>query len=161
MLINALCGYYEKLEKDGQIVQEGYSEQAVHYLIGLNPDGTIESINNCQIKESEKIKTGKRKEREVPKIITMPLRTEKSGIDSNIIEHRPLYIFGLNYEKESFTPLDRTDKAAKSHAAFRDTNLKFIEGLDSPIINAYRNFILNWIPENETENPNLLNIGKA
>lgn len=30
----------------------------------------------------------------------MPERTEKSGIEANISEHRPLYIFGLNRDKK-------------------------------------------------------------
>lgn len=162
MLITGLCDYYDALEKDGKIkVPEGYSQQAVHYLIALSPDGKIESISNWQMKETFEGKNGKRKEREIPNMITMPLRTEKTGICSNIIEHRPLYLFGLNFDKDGFTPNDKTDKAKKSHAAFKEANLGFIEELDSPVINAYRNFILNWIPENETENPALVNLGKT
>jgi primosomal replication protein N len=60
----------------------------------------------------------------------MPQRTEKPGIDANIAEHRPLYLFGLNLEKEGLTPTDRTGKAQKSHAAFVETNLKFIEEME-------------------------------
>lgn len=161
MLINALCEYYDELEKDGKVVPDGYSEQAVHYLIALTSDGKIEDILNYQIKEKFETKNGKLKEKENPRIIMMPLRTEKTGICSNIIEHRPLYIFGLNYDKYVLTSYDKTNKAKKSNDAFKKSNLEFIEGLDSPIINAYRNFILNWIPENETENPALVNIGKA
>ena len=65
----------------------------------------------------------------------MPQRTEKPGIDANIAEHRPLYLFGLNLEKEGLTPTDRTGKAQKSHAAFVETNLKFIEEMDTPLVN--------------------------
>ena len=161
MLINALCDYYQDLEKDGKVVPVRYSEQGIHYLICLNPDGTIEDILNCQIPENIPDKKDKFKTIFFPKNMLLPQRTEKTGIDSNIIEHRPLYIFGLNLEKGSFTAEDKTDKAKKSNAAFKETNLKFIEGLDSPVINAYRNFILNWQPENETENPCLKNLGKA
>ena len=94
--------------------------------------------------------------------IVLPKRSQKSGIDLNIIEHRPLYIFGLNYDNKSgtFTPYDRTSKAEKSHKLFVEGNLKFCEGLDSDIVNAYRSFLEKWIPENETENPELLKIAK-
>lgn len=92
----------------------------------------------------------------------MPKRTEKSGIEANISEHRPLYIFGLNRDKktgELFTK-DRTEKAKKSHKAFVEKNLEFIEDLKSPIIDAYRQFLLNWNPEDELENKFLLGLGK-
>lgn len=90
----------------------------------------------------------------------MPQRTEKPGIDSNIVEHRPLYIFGLNLDGERLTPDDRTGKARKSHEAFVKSNLEFMEGIDSPVVNAYRNFLMMWKPEDETENDKLLALGK-
>ena len=90
----------------------------------------------------------------------MPQRTEKTGIDSNIIEHRPLYIFGLNMDGERLTPDDRTGKARKSHEAFVTSNLEFLEGIDSPVANAYRNFLRTWNPEEEIENDKLLILGK-
>ena len=161
MLIDALCHYYAELEKNGKVVPEGYSEQNVHFLICLAPDGTIDAIVNWQIPDQIPAKNGKVKNVFIPKNILLPQRTEKTGIESNIIEHRPLYIFGLNFEKDHFTSEDKTEKAKKSNIAFKEANLAFIEGLDSPIINAYRNFLHNWIPENETENPCLKEIGKA
>ena len=82
----------------------------------------------------------------------LPQRTQKPGICSNYIEHRPLYIFGLNYEEGKFTPDDKTNKARKSHEAFVKHELEFLNGLDSDICIAYRKFIEKWMPENETEN---------
>jgi CRISPR-associated protein Csd1 len=78
----------------------------------------------------------------------------------NIIEHRPLYIFGLNYDKGRLIFCDKTNKAAKSHKCFAEGNLAFIKDLNSDIITAYRNFIINWKPEEETENPQLMALGK-
>lgn len=161
MLINALCDYYHELEKQDKVVPEGYSLQSVHYMICLTPEGTIDGIIDWQIPENISQKNGKIKQVMRPRSILLPLRTEKPGIESNIIEHRPLYIFGLNYEANAFTSLDKTRKAEKSHTAFREANLAFIEGLDSPIISAYRNFLLSWVPEEQTGNPCLNGLGKA
>ena len=161
MLINALCDYYEELKKQGNVVPEGYSRQSVHYLICLTPEGKIDAIIDWQIPDDVPQKNGKVKQVMRPRSILLPLRTEKPGIDSNIIEHRPLYIFGLNYEANAFTDQDKTHKAEKSHAAFQKANLAFIEGLDSPIISAYRNFLLSWVPEEQTGNPCLNELGKA
>lgn len=161
MLIKALCDYYDILKKEGKVLPDGYSNVNVHYLISLTPDGKIDEIINWQETEQVEIGKGKTKEKQVPRSIILPKRTQKTGIDSNVVEHRPLYIFGLNYDSEAFTPNDKTDKAKKSHMTFKEKNLEFIDGIDSPVVNAYRNFILNWSPENETENQYLLSLGKA
>ena len=161
MLINALCDYYDELAKEGKVIPEGCSKQAIHYLIALSPEGKIENIIDYQIRTPITAKNGKIKERSDPRMIMFPQRTQKPGIDANIVEHRPLYIFGLNYDKDTFTPDDKTDKARKSHAAFVEKNLAFIEELNSPVINAYRNFIQTWNPEKEIHNPLLEKLGKA
>ncbi|MCI5700851.1 MAG: type I-C CRISPR-associated protein Cas8c/Csd1 [Lachnospiraceae bacterium] len=160
MLIKALSDYYDILAAEGKILPDGYSKVNVHYMICLNAEGKIEDIIDCQEKIQNKTDKGKIKEKWVPRIEEMPQRTEKTGIDSNIVEHRPLYIFGLNWEEEGLTPDDRTGKARKSHEAFVKSNLEFLEGIDSPVVNAYRNFLRTWKPEEETENEKLLMLGK-
>lgn len=162
MLIKALCDYYDALASDGKVLPDGYSKVNVHYLVCLTPDGKIDDIISCQRCVQIPAAKGKTKEKYVPREVVMPKRTEKSGIESNIVEHRPLYIFGLNFDKEhnSLTPDDKTDKAKKSNIAFKERNLSFLEGLDSPVVNAYRNFIANWDPESEVENKCLLRLGK-
>lgn len=152
MLIKGLCDYYDVLKSEGKVLPEGYSNVPVKYKVALTEDGRIGEIIPYQKKEGEKY---------VATIETMPKRTEKSAIEANIIEHRPLYIFGLNYDDGKLTEKDKTGKARKSHEAFVTKNLEFIEGLDSPVINAYRNFINNWKPERENENAELLSLGKG
>lgn len=161
MLISALCDYYDELAKDGKLVPECYKECDVHYLIALNPDGRIDDIIDWRITEQTTAKNGKIKEVKKPRTILLPLRSEKPGIDFNMVELRPKYIFGLNFEKSVFSPDDKTDGAKQSHALFRDESLRRIEGLNSPVVNAFRNFLQNWIPEQETENPLLKNIAKG
>lgn len=162
MLIGALCDYYDILAKEGKVLPNGYSNVNVNYMISLTTDGYIDEIIDIQKKEAISDKGGKIRERTSPKKIVMPQRTEKPGIDANIIEHRPLYIFGLNYDTKSqnFYAEDRTDKAKKSHDSFVKKNLEFLEGLHSPVIDAYRNFIINWKSTVETENVFLKEIGK-
>lgn len=160
MLIKALNDYYDILATAGKILPAGYSKVNIHYLIGLTPEGKIGEIIDCQEKLQKKSANGKIKEMWVPSTEKMPQRTEKPGIDSNIVEHRPLYIFGLNMEEDGLNPEDRTGKARKSHEAFVKSNLSFIEGLDSPVVNAYRNFLNSWKPEEEISNETLLALGK-
>ncbi len=160
MLIKALCDYYDVLAEKGLVVPDGYSEVSIKYKIVLTPEGQVDKIVSCQEIEKQVQKNGNVKEKQIQRIMRFPKRTEKSGIESNTIEHRPLYIFGLNREKESLNPQDRTGKAVKSHQAFVDRNLEFIDGLNSPIIDAFRNFLRSWKPEGETENRHLLDLGK-
>lgn len=159
MLISALNDYYDILAEAGEVAQPGTSSQKITHMIMLRLDGTISDIIDVR-KEGPPDKNGKTRLEPIEAVL--PERTQKPGIDANIIEHRPLYIFGLNYDKQTntFTPEDRTDKAKKSHNCFAEANLKSTEGMTSDIVTAYRNFIKNWAPENEAENPHLLNIAK-
>lgn len=160
MLIHALSGYYDILARAGKVLPEGYSNVKIHYKVCLTEDGRVDEILSCKDRFEQKTVKGKVKEVWIPRNMVMPQRTEKSGIEANMIEHRPLYLFGLNCEKERLSPDDRTGKAKKSHDAFVSSNLEFLEGLDSPVINAYRKFLQTWNPEEETQNRFLLGLGK-
>lgn len=161
MLIKALCDYADKLEESSDDkLPQGWSYQNVSYRIMLAENGEVRDILDIRQEKKQVGKNGKEKVHKVPVPVALPERTQKTSIDSNIIEHRPLYIFGLNYDKGVFSADDKTDKAKKSHDAFVKTNLEFFDGLDSPICKAYINFIKSWSPENETENNALCELGK-
>lgn len=157
MLIKALCDY-DALQENK--TPAGYCEQAIHFEILLTPEGKIAAINDVRIPQIIKLKNGKTKTNYVPIMEQLPIRTQKPGIDKNTIEHRPLYIFGLNYDKGTLTTTDATNKAVKSHKCFCEWNEKFFENIDSPICKAYLNFIRTWDPEQETQNSHLLALGK-
>ena len=106
MLINALSDYYDILSKNGKVLPDGYSNVKIHYLISLTEDGQIDEIMDCQIEEEVPAGKNKTKIKKNPKEMVMPQRTEKPGIDANIVEHRPLYLFGLNMDGEQLSPND-------------------------------------------------------
>lgn len=161
MLIRSLCDYYDIQSARGEAASDIMSEQPVHWMVMLTPDGRVADIIDKRIEESVPQKNGKVKIVKKPIVVSLPKRTQKTGIDANIIEHRPLYIFGLNYDaKIGLTPDDKTGKARKSHEALVKKNLEFFDGIDSEIARAYVNFIKNWVPENETENEQLKKLGK-
>ena len=93
MLIKALCDYYEILAAAGDVLPEGYSNVKINYVIALNKDGDIDEIIDNQVGKEETLKNGKTKKKVIPRIEEMPKRTERSSIDANVIEHRPVYIF--------------------------------------------------------------------
>lgn len=162
MLINALCDYADKREKGRKEkeIPEGWCEQAVHFKINLSPEGKIVSIDDVREKQTVKTKGGKESTKLVPKKIILPERTQKTCIDANLIEHRPMYIFGLDFDNGIFTPEVKADKARKSHKAFIEHELAFFENIDSEACRAYRKFVETWSPDSETENSELLKLGK-
>lgn len=168
MLIKALCDYYDcQKEREPTTVPKGYQKQPMSWRIHLTADGEIASVNDyreeVKIKQKTKNKDGTEKPpkiKKVPTEIALPERSQKTAIDANIIEHRPLYLFGLNYVDGRLTPEDATGKAKKSHDEFVKRNLEFFEDLDSPVCTAYRKFIENWNPSEQTENAFLLGLGK-
>ncbi len=159
MLIKALNEYYDILSRNNKVCPSGFSKQKISHMIMLRPDGTVSDIVDIR-EESEP--DGKGKTKRLPVDMILPKRTEKPGIDGNIAEHRPLYIFGLSYDKKSgiFSAEDATDKAKRSHKAFADVNMEYTEGMRSDIVSAYRNFIQKWKPEKETKNERLIKLGK-
>lgn len=160
MLIKALCDYYDVLAKKGLVLPDGYSKIPIKYKIVLTPEGKLAGIISCQETKIEIQKNGKEKEKQLPQSMIFPKRNGKSAIASETIEHRPRYIFGLNYTKTGLSAIDEKNSAKKSHDNFVKVHEAFIDGLDSPIINALRNFLQSWKPEKETENPYLLALGR-
>ncbi len=168
MLIKALCDYYDhQKEQETSTLPKGYQKQPVSWQIHLTANGEIASINDCredvEMQQNTKKKDGTekpKKRKKVPIDIALPERSQKTAIDANIIEHRPLYLFGLNYAEGRLTPEDKTGKTKKSHEEFVKRNLEFFEDLDAPVCTAYRKFIENWNPSQETENAFLLGLGK-
>lgn len=161
MLIQALCDYYDTLSAQGKLVPEGYSAVKISYLISLTPEGNVDGILDCRQTETIRQKGGKEKEIRTPIRMTFPKRTEKPGIESNVVEHRPLYIFGLNYDPKTNTCSveDKTNKAKKSHEAFVARSKAFFAGMESPLAAAFQNFLEVWDPVEEVQNPYILAVG--
>lgn len=158
MLIRALCDYYDMLSHspDGQVLPEGYSKVPICYLIALTEDGKIDEIIDKRKTIAEE-KVGKTKIKKVPVEMIMPKRESKSAINSEFIEHRPEYIFGLSYDNKNKTLVANE---CKKHNFFMKTNLELIKGINSPLVNAFRCFIQSWDADNETDNELLSSIGK-
>lgn len=157
MLISALCSYYDTLAANGLTDRSGFSRVGIRYRIMLTKEGRLAAIEPCARIEEIQDKKGNVKKKEIPREMIMPKRSEKPGIDCNIPEHRPLYIFGLAVEKGV---LVESDKAKKSHKAFVEKTLEYTEGMSSELVAAYRAFVETWKPSKNLENPILTEIIK-
>ncbi len=171
MLISALNDYYDILKraqskdqtgiiKPYTLPSIGFSVQDVTHRIMLNKDGSIDSIEDIRIERREKIGK-KEKVFHDSRYILLPERSQKSGNDLNIIEHRPPYIFGLNYDNKTGTFMPENNKNKKTpHEIFVEGNLEFTEGMTSDIVTAFRSFLKNWECAEQAENDELLKLGK-
>lgn len=130
MLIQALCEYYDILEKDGKTAPDGYTKEKIDYLILLNDNGTIENVTDFE------------------DYLVFPMREKSSQIFSYLIDHRAAYIFGIEYNTKS----GRFEVNNEKHKAFVDKHIDFIKDIDTPIVNAFRKFLESWNPENEINN---------
>ena len=148
MIISSLCDYYKIMNARGEVVPDEYSRKAVTHLIMLSADGELKNIIPLAPD------AGKKSGHE----ILLPKRSEKTAVFANVVEHRPLYIFGLEQDGEA---LKVSAKAEKSHKAFTLLTQEFFEDIDSPIAKAYLAFAEKWQPEEQAENPYLLGLGKA
>lgn len=163
MLIKALCDYYDILVKAGNVPRPGYSRQEISYLVALNKDGTLNGVVDNRTTEMQKRKNGKQKEVIVPKAMMMPLpATNPSKIAANAVDCRPNYIFGVVNEKDEKKYLKAKEKAQKSHEDFVKVNRAVVDKIPhkSPIVQAFASFLEKWNPEQEKDNPHLVNLGK-
>ncbi|MCQ2485660.1 MAG: type I-C CRISPR-associated protein Cas8c/Csd1 [Clostridia bacterium] len=155
MLINGLCEYYDILASQGKVIPNGFSNIDVSYLIELSTDGNIEHIVDYRTWDT----TGKKPVSKPTQVTTLE-RAGKSAIASEKIEHRGEYIFGLKCEVDKLTKEKYLVYSKDKYNAFIKTNLEFIEGIDSPVVNAFREYLNNWKPDEQYQNELLLNLGK-
>lgn len=147
MILASLCEYYGYLKEQNKTLREGYSQISVTHTVSLSEDGRVVNVIPRMWVEDNKKKYP---------IVDFPQRTEKTAIDANIVEHRPLYLFGLEGGKDGFS---ETSKSKKSHIAFVEKNRAFFEGMLHPLACAFAKFIDAWRPENEILNAELLQMG--
>lgn len=155
-MLRALSEYYDCLcrQKDSGLVPDGYSSVGVNYNLVLNPDGSIKEI----LPYTKTVLSGK-KEKEVPRDEFFPFRNSVPGIAAETIDHREKYLFGIEWDKQGQI-LTVTKNSLRAFAKCKEKNLSFLDGLTSPVIEAYKIFLQNWSPENELDNPFLTVLGK-
>ena len=157
MLIKALCDFYDVLAAEGKVLEKGFSAVPIQYAVSLSPEGRITGITDIRRERTVADKKGKVKTELEPVSGRFPFREKSTSIKAYRIDHRGKYIFGLSYDPDTNT-LSVTDKLANDK--FKEKNLEFIEGMDEPLVNAFRNFLTGFVPEEETENPIILEKGK-
>ncbi|MGI6681155.1 MAG: type I-C CRISPR-associated protein Cas8c/Csd1 [Bdellovibrionota bacterium] len=133
MLISALCDYYDELKEQGKLISKGYKKINVAYLVCLNNDGSIKEI----------IPLDKGREEIIPEVYK-----QSPKIMSYIIETRGVYLFGIEGKGQ------KRKLNKQKFDKFKEAHNGLLEGVDSLIVNAFRNFINTWKPEDVIDNKN-------
>lgn len=157
-MLKDLCNYYDYLVRMNKIIPHEYSEEKITYVIDLTADGQIHAIFPLNPETS---KNGKI----IPSIELLPFRTGTVYFP----ESRPKYFLGLKLEINeageiptfAMTDGGKPSSYIKNFEKCKAHNLQMLEGLHSPVIDAYRNFLSNWNPEAETKNAILLDFVKS
>lgn len=100
-----------------------------------------------------------KKTKEVPRQELFPFRNSVPGIAAETIDHREKYLFGIEWDKRE-KKLAVSKNSLRAFAKNKEKNLTFLDDLHSPVIDAFKNFLQRWEPENEVENPHLIALGK-
>lgn len=139
MLLSALARYYEILaaDEDSGISPPGFSSVNISYLINIAPDGELLDL----LYVFDIVGEGK-KEREVPRKLILPAAVKRSsGVNPNLLWDNPTYIFGLTDPQDVKKGIAF---AQPRFQAFRDKNLAFLEGVDTPEADALKVFLTRY-----------------
>lgn len=148
MLLSALTRYYEILSNDenSKISPPGFSSVNISYIINISPGGELLDL----LYVFDTVGEGK-KVRELPRKLILPAAVKRSsGVNPNLFWENPTYIFGLT------DPNDANKGIAFAQLrfqAFREKNLGFLEGIDTPEANAYKAFLTRYKLTDFQNNP--------
>ena len=155
-MLKELCEYYDLLRSRGEsgLVEEGYSSVPITFDLVLNEDGTI-----CEILSYRQQQLVGKKIKLVPTEERFPFRNSISGIAAETIDHREKYLFGLDWDKAAQS-LCVTKNSTLAFEKCKEVNLAFLEPIHTPLAEAYKAFLHLWRPQEQTQHPALVQMGK-
>lgn len=146
MILQALCKYYEQLEKEGKLPTPGWCQAKVSYAIELNQDGDVKAILDLREENGE----GKRKKK-TPKVLCVPEMVERHSlrIETNFLCDNAKYLMGID--------ADSKDKRVQNcFLAEKEKHLKILKSVDSVMARAVCAYFEKWNPKKAKENPVVL-----
>lgn len=136
-MLKSLVNYYEHLLARGVegIARPGWSTEKIVALVDVAEDGSLVSIIPAEEKNGWT--------RQVPKRVV-----RSSGVKPNLLCDTSSYIFGADAK-------GKPQRAVECFEAMRESNIAFLESVDSGAARAVRAFFERWNPEDAEENPAL------
>jgi len=151
MILQSLNQLYERLagEDDYNLPQPGISSQNVTFCIVLNPDGTLQDIQDARKTLTETTKAGKTKSRQVPRQLLLPgdSKPPGQGINPCTLWDNTAYLLG--YKKPDKNPekaAKDTARALETFAVSRRHHLALESTINDPAFSIVCRFLESWNP---------------
>jgi CRISPR-associated protein Csd1 len=140
-ILQALCGYYDRLAATAAAPQLGYSVENISFVIILSSDGRVVDVRDVRDNQG---KTPRPSQYTVPQ---PPKRT--SGVDSKFLWDNTSYVFGVTTPDMTVSEAKTArgmERMAKEHSAFKELHEKLLADSKDKGLHALYLFLKSWRP---------------
>jgi CRISPR-associated protein Csd1 len=140
-ILQALCGYYDRLAATGAAPRLGYSAQQVSFAVILSSDGVIQDIQDMRDSSGKK-------PRPVYRDLPQPEKRTVQVV-SNLLWDKTSYVFGASAPDTTLSKAKAERALArtrKEHTAFKTRHEKLLDGTDDHGLGALLRFLQGWDP---------------
>jgi CRISPR-associated protein Csd1 len=140
MILQRLAEHYDRLEASGTVrmPKPGFSQQKISFCIVLEPDGSLNSIEDMRRQEGQTLQ---------PRIMIVPGQSKPSGSGLNpcFLWDNAEYLLGWSDD------LKKIDRAVRAFEASRTMHLALEPRIEAPAYAAVCAFFREWSPGRSTE----------
>jgi CRISPR-associated protein Csd1 len=140
-ILQALCGYYDRLAATGVAPRPGYSAQQVSFAVILSSDGVIQDIQDLRDCSGKKA-------RPVYRDLPQPEKRTVQVV-SNLLWDKTSYVFGVTAQDATLSKA-KAERALvrnrREHAAFKTRHEMLLDSTDDPGLGALLRFLQGWDP---------------
>ena len=136
MILQRLAEQYDRIVAEGgaEIAPPGSSVQKISFCVVLEPDGTLNSIEDLRRPEGNRLR---------PRNLVLPGQSKPSGSGIN-----PCFLWDNAEYLLGFSPKpERRERAWRAFEAYREAHLREEESIDRPAYTALCAFLRSWTPE--------------
>src|SRR5438128_5161990 len=160
MILQSLNQLYDRLAGDDRyrLPTPGYSKQDITFEIALNPDGSLNAINDARLEEVTIDKTGKEKRRKIPILLSVPgeARPSEASLSPGFLWDDTRFVLGWHSD-----PKKDPARIRQCFQAFVERHNDLLAEIPSNAFRAVCLFLRQWSPNQVNEYPALLEIGKG
>lgn len=129
-VLQALCGYYDRMAARGDVEPAGYSREKIGFVLVLAADGTVVDKEDLREQSGRKL---------VPRLVPVPAAVKRTaGIAPNLLWDKSAYVLGRT--------AGDGHRTAEEHAAFRKFHRDLLADTADPGLLALRRFLEAWEP---------------
>jgi CRISPR-associated protein Csd1 len=140
-ILQALCGYYDRLAATEEVPRPGYSAQPMSFAVILSGSGVVQDIQDMRDSSGKKPR---------PVYRDLPQPEQRTvQVASNLLWDKTSYVFGVTAADATLSDAKAAralDRTRKEHAAFKTRHEKLLDGTDDDGLGALLRFLQGWNP---------------